>query len=66
MQFAMCCVLIFHHFFRRHLQTLKKQYGEQVIVNLLGMKEGEDMLSKSFEVSFSPKILISTPVCNVS
>lgn len=33
----------------KHLQTLKKQYGEQVIVNLLGMKEGEDMLSKSFE-----------------
>ena len=29
----------------------KAQYGDQVIVNLLGNKEGEDMLSKAFQVS---------------
>ena len=29
----------------------KSQYGDQVIVNLLGNKEGEDMLSKAFQVS---------------
>ena len=34
----------------RHLQMLKQQYGEQVVVNLLGAKEGERMLSQAFEV----------------
>ncbi|XP_063956785.1 synaptojanin-1-like isoform X1 [Lytechinus pictus] len=35
--------------FDRHLTMLKAHYGDQVIVNLLGSKEGEDMLSKSFQ-----------------
>ncbi|XP_006814436.1 synaptojanin-1-like, partial [Saccoglossus kowalevskii] len=35
--------------FERHLSTIKVQYGDQVIVNLLGSKEGEDMLSKAFQ-----------------
>lgn len=35
----------------RHFQTLKNLYGKQIIVNLLGAKEGEHMLSKAFQVS---------------
>ncbi|KAJ8048138.1 Synaptojanin-1 [Holothuria leucospilota] len=35
--------------FDKHLTTLKTQYGEQVMINLLGVKEGEDMLSKAFQ-----------------
>ncbi|XP_077979137.1 synaptojanin-1-like isoform X2 [Glandiceps talaboti] len=35
--------------FDRHLSTIKVQYGDQVIVNLLGSKEGEHMLSKAFQ-----------------
>ncbi|XP_070565612.1 synaptojanin-1-like [Ptychodera flava] len=35
--------------FDRHLSTIKVQYGDQVIVNLLGNKEGEHMLSKAFQ-----------------
>eukprot|EP00057_Strongylocentrotus_purpuratus_P008958 XP_011663432.1 PREDICTED: synaptojanin-1 [Strongylocentrotus purpuratus] len=35
--------------FDRHLTMVKAHYGDQVIVNLLGSKEGEDMLSKSFQ-----------------
>ncbi|XP_071486371.1 synaptojanin-1-like [Diadema antillarum] len=35
--------------FDRHLTMLKCHYGNQAIVNLLGHKEGEDMLSKSFQ-----------------
>lgn len=38
--------------FERHLGAIKQQYGEQVIVNLLGQKEGEHMLSQAFLVSF--------------
>ncbi|XP_053385173.1 synaptojanin-1-like [Mercenaria mercenaria] len=34
--------------FERHLGAIKQQYGEQVIVNLLGRKEGEHMLSQAF------------------
>ncbi|WAR02120.1 SYNJ1-like protein, partial [Mya arenaria] len=34
--------------FERHLGTLKEQYGEQVVVNLLGRKEGEHLLSQAF------------------
>ncbi|XP_021342465.1 synaptojanin-1-like isoform X1 [Mizuhopecten yessoensis] len=34
--------------FERHLAMLKKLYGDQVIVNLLGQKEGEHMLSQAF------------------
>ncbi|NXM00607.1 SYNJ1 protein, partial [Tyrannus savana] len=37
--------------FDRHFQTLKNLYGKQIIVNLLGSKEGEHMLSKAFQVS---------------
>uniref|UniRef100_A0A8C0GPS2 Synaptojanin-1 n=1 Tax=Chelonoidis abingdonii TaxID=106734 RepID=A0A8C0GPS2_CHEAB len=35
--------------FDRHFQTLKNVYGKQIIVNLLGAKEGEHMLSKAFQ-----------------
>ncbi|XP_036599065.1 synaptojanin-1 isoform X4 [Trichosurus vulpecula] len=35
--------------FDRHFRTLKNLYGKQIIVNLLGTKEGEDMLSKTFQ-----------------
>ncbi|CAI9731580.1 synaptojanin-1-like isoform X1 [Octopus vulgaris] len=35
--------------FDRHLNTLKLLYGKQVIVNLLGSKEGEYMLSQAFQ-----------------
>ncbi|XP_068000618.1 synaptojanin-1 isoform X4 [Melanerpes formicivorus] len=35
--------------FDRHFQTLKNLYGKQIIVNLLGSKEGEHMLSKAFQ-----------------
>ncbi|KAM7065803.1 synaptojanin-1 isoform 3-T5 [Acridotheres tristis] len=35
--------------FDRHFQTLKNLYGKQLIVNLLGAKEGEHMLSKAFQ-----------------
>lgn len=33
----------------RHMRKLKDCYGEQVIVNLLGTKEGESMLSQAFK-----------------
>ncbi|XP_063812516.1 synaptojanin-1 isoform X3 [Pseudophryne corroboree] len=35
--------------FDRHFQTLKRLYGRQVVVNLLGSKEGETLLSKAFQ-----------------
>ncbi|XP_046955743.1 synaptojanin-1 isoform X3 [Lynx rufus] len=35
--------------FDRHFRTLKSLYGKQIIVNLLGSKEGEHMLSKAFQ-----------------
>ncbi|XP_066555917.1 synaptojanin-1 isoform X2 [Amia ocellicauda] len=35
--------------FERHFSTLRRLYGKQVIINLLGMKEGEHMLSKAFQ-----------------
>uniref|UniRef100_A0A4W4FXS3 phosphoinositide 5-phosphatase n=1 Tax=Electrophorus electricus TaxID=8005 RepID=A0A4W4FXS3_ELEEL len=35
--------------FERHFVALKRLYGKQVIINLLGMKEGEHMLSKAFQ-----------------
>ena len=34
----------------RHLRMVKQQYGNQVIINLLGCKEGESMLSQAFQV----------------
>ena len=45
--------------FNRHFRTLKNLYGKQIIVNLLGSKEGEHMLSKAFQVSdhFFPSVL---------
>jgi len=39
--------------FDRHLLLQKQQYGQQVIVNLLGRKEGEHSLSDAFAVSSS-------------
>ncbi|XP_069133360.1 synaptojanin-1-like isoform X2 [Argopecten irradians] len=49
--------------FERHLAMLKKLYGDQVIVNLLGQKEGEHMLSQAFHAhhkasSFSQMITL--------
>ncbi|XP_049598668.1 synaptojanin-1 isoform X9 [Syngnathus scovelli] len=35
--------------FERHFTALKRLYGKQVIINLLGSKEGEHMLSKAFQ-----------------
>uniref|UniRef100_A0A8C5A770 phosphoinositide 5-phosphatase n=1 Tax=Gadus morhua TaxID=8049 RepID=A0A8C5A770_GADMO len=35
--------------FERHFSALRKLYGKQVIINLLGSKEGEHMLSKAFQ-----------------
>ncbi|XP_063059389.1 synaptojanin-1 isoform X2 [Engraulis encrasicolus] len=35
--------------FERHFTALRRLYGKQVILNLLGMKEGEHMLSKAFQ-----------------
>ncbi|CAE1261864.1 SYNJ [Acanthosepion pharaonis] len=35
--------------FDRHMSMLKKFYGKQVIVNLLGSKEGEHMLSQAYQ-----------------
>ena len=37
--------------FDRHLLTIRQQYGDQVLVDLLGSKEGERMLSQAFHVS---------------
>ncbi|ELK38274.1 Synaptojanin-1 [Myotis davidii] len=35
--------------FDRHFRTLKTLYGKQIVINLLGSKEGEHMLSKAFQ-----------------
>jgi len=35
--------------FDRHLTSLKNQYGQQLLVNLLGSKEGENTLSVAFQ-----------------
>lgn len=35
--------------FDRHLTQIVKRYGDQVLINLLGNKEGEAMLSKMFQ-----------------
>ena len=34
----------------RGLQLMKERYGDQVLVNLLGSKEGEHMLSLNYQV----------------
>ncbi|TRY99271.1 hypothetical protein DNTS_022825 [Danionella cerebrum] len=35
--------------FERHFSALRRLYGKQLIINLLGTKEGEHMLSKAFQ-----------------
>uniref|UniRef100_A0A3Q3WVC7 Synaptojanin-1 n=1 Tax=Mola mola TaxID=94237 RepID=A0A3Q3WVC7_MOLML len=35
--------------FERHFTALRRLYGKQIIINLLGSKEGEHMLSKAFQ-----------------
>ncbi|XP_061177920.1 synaptojanin-1-like [Saccostrea echinata] len=35
--------------FDRHLNMLKDLYGDQVLINLLGQKEGEHMLSQAYQ-----------------
>ncbi|KAJ8299183.1 hypothetical protein KUTeg_023243 [Tegillarca granosa] len=35
--------------FDNHIRMIKQLYGEQVMINLLGRKEGEHMLSQAFE-----------------
>ncbi|KAL3981632.1 hypothetical protein ACH3XW_43860 [Acanthocheilonema viteae] len=35
--------------FNRHFRALKEKYGEVTVVNLLGSKEGETLLSKAYE-----------------
>lgn len=42
----------------RHFRTLKNVYGKQIIVNLLGAKEGEHMLSKAFQVNISDYLVL--------
>ncbi len=57
--------------FDRHIQLIKKRYGEQIVVNLLGCKEGEHMLSQQFQVKTQPlhrctvAIIMYVYVCNV-
>ncbi|KAM3726739.1 Synaptojanin [Dirofilaria immitis] len=38
--------------FNRHFRALKEEYGEVIVVNLLGSKEGETLLSKAFEAHY--------------
>lgn len=37
--------------FDRHLNMIKDLYGDQVLINLLGKKEGEHMLSQAYVVT---------------
>lgn len=37
--------------FDRHFQLLRQRYGDIVVLNLLGIKEGEHMLSQQYQVS---------------
>lgn len=48
---AIILICYFLSFINRHFRTLKDLYGKQIVVNLLGSKEGEHMLSKAFQVS---------------
>ena len=34
--------------YNRHMNMLKKRYGDVAMINLLGTKEGEDVVSKAF------------------
>lgn len=36
--------------FDRHFQLLRQRYGDIVVLNLLGIKEGEHMLSQQYQV----------------
>ncbi len=36
--------------FDRHFQLLRQRYGQIVVLNLLGIKEGEHMLSQHYQV----------------
>ncbi|VDP14333.1 unnamed protein product [Onchocerca flexuosa] len=38
--------------FNRHFRALKEEYGEVIVVNLLGSKEGETLLSKAYEAHY--------------
>ncbi|CAG9533964.1 unnamed protein product [Cercopithifilaria johnstoni] len=38
--------------FNRHFRALKEEYGEVTVVNLLGSKEGETLLSKAYEAHY--------------
>lgn len=44
------CNTYYVNVFSRHFTALRRLYGKQVIINLLGSKEGEHMLSKAFQV----------------
>ncbi|GAV00951.1 hypothetical protein RvY_11731 [Ramazzottius varieornatus] len=37
--------------FERHLNMIRREYGQQVLINLLGSKEGETNLSEAFQRS---------------
>ena len=41
----------------RHLTSLKIEYGQQLLINLLGTKEGENSLSVSYQVSLEKLIV---------
>lgn len=58
---AIYCVL---SFVTRHFRTLKDLYGKQIVVNLLGSKEGEHMLSKAFQVSVTTVVSSAHPEWN--
>ncbi|GFT46813.1 synaptojanin-1 [Nephila pilipes] len=57
--------------FDRHLTQIIKRYGDQVLINLLGSKEGEAMLSKTFQklsvleenTSFSHLVMEFSELC---
>ncbi len=46
----------------RHFAALRRLYGKQVIINLLGSKEGEHMLSKAFQVR-EPLVSLINHMC---
>lgn len=52
--------------FDRHMSMLKKFYGKQVIVNLLGSKEGEHMLSQAYQVSSLTKEYFQAIILNAA
>jgi len=42
----------------RHMEKLISDYGDSVLVNLLGSKEGESYLSKCYQVMFEQSMLL--------